>query len=663
MPNQMKHGILTPANKIAFAPARVANIRSRKKTTTTRIRLDKLIRSAKPRICIKRRLGGIGDVLMSTPLIRAIKMTIPHCHLVYATDTQYSQGALADIINHNPFVDELIPFHAIQDAEYDYLVDITATGLSKEKSGSIPPNRIDMFADAVGVDISADPVPIYIIEEKERKKAKAFINKKIPKKNKNTRMVAIQTRSNDARRTWPLDNSYQLIQMLAQDENMHIFVMDWGHSIDKWTDLERSNVHLVMNQKLVDIAPIIDQMDVVIAPDSGILHLAGALQKKIVTIFGPIPPESRINYYANATVLTKKLPCSYCWYSPRCAKSDGHRFDCLTGVTPEMVHKAIYKKITEEYMATKNIVYGNDLTDKNQDAIILVRRMTNGLGDILMTTPALAALKKKYKNKRIEVACKKELWPALQNNPNISKLLDCNVPINPKRYYAVIDISTPCARYESARISSGRTVQKSRVEIFAEATGVRNEITTLKPSYYITDNERKWAQDFIAKTINSNKPKIAIGLRSAELYRDWPEEHFNELFLKLTPHFEIILLDHSREYQFENVIDACGFPLRKAIAILEQCESLITVDTGLLHFGAALEIPTIAIFGPIDCIPRCKGYDKVTVIKSNMDCIPCWRNNAIPCRATGMVRGYSKCLKAISANKVASLAIKKFSEV
>ncbi len=56
-----------------------------------------------------------------------------------------------------------------------------------------------------------------------------------------------------------------------------------------------------------------EQIDVVVCPDSALLHLAGALNKKIVTIFGPIPPQSRINYYANATVLIKRLPCQYCW--------------------------------------------------------------------------------------------------------------------------------------------------------------------------------------------------------------------------------------------------------------------------------------------------------------------------------------------------------------
>ena len=114
---------------------------------------------------------------------------------------------------------------------------------------------------------------------------------------------------------------------------------------------------------------------------------------------------------------------------------------------------------------------------------------------------------------------------------------------------------------------------------------------------------------------------------------------------------------------YEGIVDACGFPLRKAVAILSQCDGLITVDTSLLHFAAALNVPTIAIFGPIDYKPRCKGYDGVTVIKSEMDCIPCWRNRATPCRQTGHIKGYSKCLSSIPAKEIASLTVNKFSKV
>ena len=163
----MRHGVILPSRRPT--PAHVVNVRSRRhKQKNTRIRLDKLLRAANPIICIQRRLGGIGDVLMTTPILKAIKTLIPRCHLVYATDLDYSKGALAQVIQHNPYVNKLISNAEIREGSYDYAVDITSTGLSRERSGTIPPNRIDMFAEEVGVEVSSDPVPVYIVTKKER---------------------------------------------------------------------------------------------------------------------------------------------------------------------------------------------------------------------------------------------------------------------------------------------------------------------------------------------------------------------------------------------------------------------------------------------------------------------------------------------------------------
>jgi len=392
MLNLARNGVLTPNRRAVPIPARAMNAKSRKKDMTNRIRLDKLLRSANPKICIKRRLGGIGDVLMTTPITRAIKELIPRCHLVYATDLKYSNGALGDIIKHNPYVDELITAEHVPEDQYDYVVDITTTGLDKERAGTVPPNRIDLFATAVGVDISSDPLPVYEVTADEREWAAKYIREMIPEYAVDTtKLIAIQARSNDARRTWPLDYTEALVHLLAE-KDIHVFLMDWGHTVPTWKD-GNANVHLFMDHPLPEVAALIEKCDVIVCPDSAVLHLAGALQKKIVTIFGPIPPASRINYYVNATAVVKNLPCQYCWYSPKCTRSsDSNKLDCLTTIMPPDVKEAIMGKLAEPYKVSADIVYGRTLTDKNQDSIIMLRRTTPGIGDLLMATPTIEAL-------------------------------------------------------------------------------------------------------------------------------------------------------------------------------------------------------------------------------------------------------------------------------
>ena len=309
MPQKSKHGVFSPTNTFN---SKVVSASSRKNKTNRKIRLDRLIRSKNPKILIKRRLGGIGDVLMSTPLLKNIKKVIPNAHITYATDLEYSWGALGEVIKHNPYVDSLISCKEVKGHEYDYSVDITTTGLSVEKPGTVPPNRIDLFADEVGISIDTDPTPDWIVREEEREVAREFINSFLEDKKdrEKYKFIMIHCRSNDSRRTWPMDYVDQLADILARNKNSIIFLMDWGCSVDRWK--ERDRVYPIKGQPIVETAALMEQCDLVICPDSSLLHLAGALNKKTVAIFGPIPAASRINYYANCTAVQLDLPCKNC---------------------------------------------------------------------------------------------------------------------------------------------------------------------------------------------------------------------------------------------------------------------------------------------------------------------------------------------------------------
>jgi len=658
---QRVHGVIKP-NRRGNVPARVVNVQSKKKNENNKIRLDKLT-SDNPVICVKRRLGGIGDVIMTTPLLKEIKRLIPDCHLIYATDLEYADGALGDIIRHNPYVDELIPNSQIAESTYAYSVDVTATGLAKEKAGQIPPNRIDMFAEAVGVCVGADPVPVYEVTDEEREMATKRIEADFlgpAKSREDIKLIVIQVRSNDARRTWPLDHMDKLADMLAKDPSIRVLLCDWGDKADRWESRER--VWAIKNESIVDIAAIIEQSDLVICPDSSILHLAGALSKKIVAIFGPIPPESRINHYTNAHAVTLGLSCQYCWYTPMCIRSNNTKFDCLTKLTPKMVHDVAIKKMANEYIVETKVEYGKNMTTVGgQDPVILVKRTTGGIGDLVMATAGIEALKEKFPNKKLHVAVNKNLHPVLENNPYIDHVLDINQPINAKIYHMIFDISHPCARYEVARLRARKPVEKNRVEIYAEALGSREIIKDLKPRIHFTEEELKEGKKFLLENgLNPNKKTIAIATNSTELYRDWPEENYTVLFEALKDKFNIAIFHKERKNFYPGIIDARGLPLRKAISTMATCDGLITVDTGYLHIAAALNIPTVALFGPIDYKARCKGYKNTTVIVSNLDCIPCWRNGTTKCKHTGLVKSYSRCMENIHVKQVIKVALTKF---
>jgi ADP-heptose:LPS heptosyltransferase len=648
-----RHGIFSPV------PTRVINISSkRKKPVINPLQLDKLLKKESPTILINRRLGGIGDVLMTTPLLKKIKKLLPKCNLTYATDLIYAKGSLAEIIQHCPVVDQLISSKETAPQDYDYAVDITTTGLIKEKIGEIPPNRIDLFAEAVGISVEEDPMPLYIVTKEESISASKEIKEKylLNEKREDINLIAIQTRSNDARRTWPFEKVKELYQLLSKNPKNRILLLDWAGTVNKWTSLPE-RVFGFFDRSIADTAAVLEQCDIVVAPDSSILHLAGALEKKIIAIFGPIPPQSRINHYSNTTAVLSKQRCPYfpCWYSPKCIRSSSKEahISCLTTITAEQVQEAIYKKLLEPLNVQR--IQKRDSSSFKSDKLILIRRKTSGIGDILMASNGIEAVKRKYPNHQIHLQVQPSIKEIVEPDPNLEKVFTTEDPINYRRYSRIFDISSPCAHYESTRVHLGKPVEKSRVEVFAESLGVRNLITDLKPRYYPKEEELIWAKEWIKKKIKKGKKTIFIVLGSAELYRNWPESYYKNLINNLKNNYNVLVRGELNNKITGATVIENSLSFRQAMAIMKYSDLVFTVDTGPLHVAAYYNIPTIALFGPIDHRARCKGYKSITVVKAGLECIPCWRNSSIKCKNKKSLSQYSKCLEIVKPEKITAL--------
>jgi len=641
MPKEFVHGVLTPNAKPK--PRRVIRSKRRIEQDTVARSLKQLLAADRPEICIVRRLGGIGDVIMTTPAVKHIKRVIPHCHLVYATDLGYAQGALGDVLKHNPYIDELIDYRTIGSRRFQLSIDLTVTGLSRERGREIPPNRIDMFAERTGVDLLDDPLPTYVITESERQWAQAKLAD-IGKGN-DIKFIAIHARSNDVRRTWPLRYIDELIEMLEKHDDIHVLVLDWKEN-HKW---QGKNVTPLTYMNIRRVAAIIDQCSLVLCPDSSILHLAGALECNILSIFGTTSPESRINHYSRASAMLAGLPCQVpcpCWYRPTCTKTPGATMDCFLKIKPEAVYKAIMLKLEEKSEAKK--IHAMETEGMKKHAI-LVKRRHGGFGDIAMSLTGIEALKKAYPTADIHYALPKKYHEVVENAPLVSSIIDAGKKMSTKQYKMIIDISSCCAYYEFNRLKSKKKVEKSRVEVFSEALGVRSHLPDLLPRYYPRKEEIDWAKKFLGKT---NKPRVALVLRAAEEYRNWPIENYEELAHKLRNKTQTVIIDPERIWDFNHVIDACGFSFRKAAAIVSQCSAVVTPDTSHLHIAAALGIPTVALFGPIDPNVRCKGYPKVKVVTAGLDCSPCWRSALNKCENTQRIDGYSRCMMDIPVEAV-----------
>lgn len=286
---------------------------------------------------------------------------------------------------------------------------------------------------------------------------------------------------------------------------------------------------------------------------------------------------------------------------------------------------------------------------------ILITRAMGGIGDLLMMTPAFHALKKRYAKHEIHLAIPKRYFPIFEGNKDV-KLINIEDEffshITYKKWYNFTDC--PAARVESR---TSPRVKKSRIRIFANAIGIKH-FRYLKmnktPRYFLSDEENVFANEYLKNMQLENKSFIGVQLHSDETYRDFPL--MEQLVKKISENYKVLVFDSEPiiGFNFENVIKVQSMPIRKAFAIASKCDAIVAPDSSFIHFAAAFQIPTLALFGPIDGKVRTMHYPNCKHINSKdlFGCLPCWRNESIPCKLTGMRQ--SVCLGNIPINKIVS---------
>lgn len=142
----------------------------------------------------------------------------------------------------------------------------------------------------------------------------------------------------------------------------------------------------------------------------------------------------------------------------------------------------------------------------------------------------------------------------------------------------------------------------------------------------------------------------------------WPADHFAALAQQLITHepdVHVILLgsngDHAmaesirtqakNDLQIHNIHNWCGkTSLDEAIALIGMSKILVSNDSGLMHIGAALKVPQVAIFGSSDPNHTPPLSNMAKVLWLNLPCSPCHKREC--------PLGHLKCLKEISPENV-----------
>lgn len=173
---------------------------------------------------------------------------------------------------------------------------------------------------------------------------------------------------------------------------------------------------------------------------------------------------------------------------------------------------------------------------------------------------------------------------------------------------------------------------------------------------YLSEEKIERAKAFLKELgINLSKPLILLSPGAAYgPAKKWPLSYFRKLSERLSKEgFSLLIVGGEREIEegrilsedLKGVYNLCGKTEITLLAgIFKLSALLISNDSGLMHLGAVLKIPQIAIFGSTD--PEYTGplNPKATLLKASLPCSPCFERT---CR-----KGHYQCLKEISPERV-----------
>lgn len=279
------------------------------------------VRSPEPYSRAKRILisrgSGMGDVLLAIRLVKEIKEKLaPNAKIDYACSGEFSSLGLgfkhARVIKYDDIPDNAADV-------YNKIVELNSVEFS-HYSGSL--HRLDVFAHFAGV-----PHPIknkhliYKVSDEEKEWAKDFI------KNENISrpMVVVATSANCINRVFSHGNNWRILNGLIQ-HGVFPIIVDKDTNKVYGGEVKDNSIHFT-GKPIRKVAALIDQADAVVTPDTGIMHLASALDKWTIAYFGAINWKLRKTHdklIPLYSTITDCYPCNgYDCGSPKCLRDLG----------------------------------------------------------------------------------------------------------------------------------------------------------------------------------------------------------------------------------------------------------------------------------------------------------------------------------------------------
>lgn len=330
------------------------------------------------------RLSSVGDIVLSTPLIRGLRRQFPQAQIHYLVRADY-----ADLLRGNPHLSRLIEFPPggtlddlrrqrteIVRAAYDCIIDIHGSIRSRILSRGLrnvvrvrkraaarfllvhgkmdlypflggSPSVVERYMETLAawkVTDDGEGPELFPSSEAQAHAARVLLplEERVP-----GNMIGICPSARHFTKMWPSERFAECAATLGTRHGAGIVLFGSAADADLCSDTAKRLVSAspavpVLNAagmlSLPETAAAMDHCRVIVTNDSGLMHIAAARKRRIVAVFGSTVRQFGFYPPADRSIVVEEhaLECRPCTPIGRPSCPRGH-FRCMLDITPDRV--------------------------------------------------------------------------------------------------------------------------------------------------------------------------------------------------------------------------------------------------------------------------------------------------------------------------------------
>ena len=322
------------------------------------------------------RLGSIGDIILTTPLIRALRKAYPNSLIDYLVKEEF-----LELLQNNPHIDNVYSINSgyglkeilkwrkkIISNEYTSILDLHRSirsilmtiWLARVELGKLNKNlfkRIVLVKLGINLYKQIAPVTQRYFEAAQRYDlvddglgTELFHDGKIPMKIANTseskNFIVMAPGAGYFTKRWLPEYFAKLADKLIEKNNAEVYLIGSAADREVCNEIRKSMNNDVNDlsglYSILETAAIIDASDALITNDSGMMHVAVSQKKPVLAFFGSTTEELGFFPYGGKykVLENKQLNCRPCSHVGR-DKCPKRHFKCMKEISPELAYNSI----------------------------------------------------------------------------------------------------------------------------------------------------------------------------------------------------------------------------------------------------------------------------------------------------------------------------------